>query len=105
MMSITTQPRMTREEIDALMDFEHVYPDSPVCLQVDRLISSMGNKRGLYFKMLEKLENMSLIPGLNAMKEAVEKDDMACFKLKVHSLKGAASYVGANRLFYICYFI
>jgi HPt (histidine-containing phosphotransfer) domain-containing protein len=59
----------------------------------------------MFFKMLKKLEGMSLIPNLREIAIAVDAADFSAIKQKAHSLKGASGYIAAGPVHYCCYFI
>lgn len=64
----------------------------------------MGRK-DLFYKMLEKLEDMSLIPNMRDIAAAVESKDFLALKNKAHMLKGASGYASAGPVHYCCYYI
>ena len=74
-------------------------------MDIESPVRILGGDRGLYFLMLARLEEMSIIPNMKSISVAIEKKDYNVVKANVHSLKGACGYVGASRLHYACYFI
>ena len=55
--------------------------------------------------MLEKLEDMVLTKTVKDIINSIDNRDFEQIKLKAHQLKGASSYIGAGRLYYVCYYI
>lgn len=59
----------------------------------------------MFYMMLAKFEEMSLMDCLKNIANAVDNKDYEKMKSAAHSLKGASGYIGASRLHYSCYFI
>jgi len=55
--------------------------------------------------MLEKLESTTLIKSLKDMKVAFDNQNFLKMKQLAHNLKGCSAYVGAYRLYYVCFYI
>jgi HPt (histidine-containing phosphotransfer) domain-containing protein len=72
--------------------------------QVVPLMTLAGNVN-LYYIMLGRLEVMTLNSSMEQLKLSVEQGDFQNMKMKVHSIKGACGYVGAQILYKICDYI
>jgi HPt (histidine-containing phosphotransfer) domain-containing protein len=59
----------------------------------------------MFFHMLEKFEDLSLIQCMKDCAKAVDEMNYDNLKHAAHSLKGSSGYVGASHLHYACYFI
>lgn len=59
----------------------------------------------MYYMMLARFEDMSLIKGMKDIAKHVEELDYLNVKEVAHSIKGASGYVGAGPLHFACYFI
>lgn len=70
-----------------------------------KAIQLLGGSEANFFNFLSKLEPLSLMPMMAAIKDAVEAKDFYTYKEKAHSLKGASGYVGASHIMYSCYHI
>ena len=68
-------------------------------------IDNLGGDSGMYFMLLDQLEQMSLLNDTKGVSEAFERNDFQAMKNSAHSLKSAAGYVGAGRLQDSCYWI
>ena len=74
-------------------------------IDVTKAIEQFSGQKEMFFKMLKKLEGMSLIPNLREIALAVDAKDYSAIKQKAHSLKGASGYIAAGPVHYCCYFI
>jgi hypothetical protein len=83
-----------------LIDVSTAFP-----IDLTKAIELSNGQKSIFFKMLEKLEHLSLIPNLRDIAAAVEAQDFLAFKNKVHMLKGASGYVAAGPVHYCCFFI
>lgn len=83
-----------------LIDVSIAYP-----IDVTKAIEQFSGQREMFFKMLKKLEGMSLLPNLREIALAVDAKDYSAIKHKAHSLKGASGYIAAGPVHYCCYFI
>lgn len=72
-------------------------------IDVAKAIEQSSGQKSLFFKMLEKLEQMALHPNLKELAAQVEKGDYLQMKNKAHMLKGASGYVAAGPVHYCCY--
>ena len=81
--------------------------DVSIALPIDvpKAIEQSSGRKDVFIKMLEKLEDMALIPNLKEIAAAVEAKDYLALKNKAHMLKGASGYVAAGPVHYSCYFI
>jgi HPt (histidine-containing phosphotransfer) domain-containing protein len=59
----------------------------------------------MFYMMLEKFEDMSLMKSMQDLVRDVEEQDYYMMKEDAHSIKGAAGYICASRIHYACYFI
>ena len=55
--------------------------------------------------MLEQFEDLTLMKNLEEMAKAVNDFNYSAMKEAAHSLKGAAGYIGAGRIHWVCYHI
>ena len=78
-------------------------PDTPI--DIKRAIDRLGNEEKIFYKMLGKLENLSLTPTMTDIAKAINERDFNEYKTKVHGLKGASGYIGAENIHYSCYHI
>jgi len=76
-----------------------------VPVDVNKAIEQSIGNRATFFKMLEKLESMTLLPNLKEISNAYDTSDYLTIKNKAHNLKGASGYIGAGPIHYCCYFI
>jgi HPt (histidine-containing phosphotransfer) domain-containing protein len=85
--------------------YQVINPNNLVPLdQVVPLMTLAGNVN-LYYIMLGRLEVMTLNSSMEQLKLSVEQGDFQNMKMKVHSIKGACGYVGAQILYKICDYI
>ena len=68
-------------------------------------IHNLGGDTNMYFMLLARLEEMSLLKDTKGVSEAFEQNDFQAMKDNAHSLKSAAGYAGAGRLQDSCYWI
>lgn len=59
----------------------------------------------MFYMMLEKFEDMSLMGTMNDLVNDVNNLDYFNMKEHAHSLKGSAGYICASHIHYACYFI
>jgi len=59
----------------------------------------------MFYMMLEKFEDMSLMECMTRIAKDVENKDFKEMKNDAHSLKGASGYIAASHIHYACYFI
>lgn len=62
----------------------------------------MGGEATIFYKMLGRLETITLLPCLTHLKTAFDGKDTLQFSKKAHELKGSCGYVGAGRLYFAC---
>ena len=76
-------------------------------IDVTKAIEQFSGQREMFFKMLKKLEGLSLLPNLREIALAVDAKprNYTAIKEKAHSLKGASGYIAAGPVHYCCYFI
>lgn len=87
-------------------------------IDVKKAIEQLGGNPFVFYSMLEKFEDMSLITCMNSIAQDVEKcmekqdapdedkkEEFKQFRDDAHSLKGASGYICASHLHYACYFI
>ena len=73
-------------------------PDKPI--DIKRAIERLGNEEKIFYKMLGKLEKLSLTPSMTDIAKAINERDFNEYKTKVHGLKGASGYIGAENIHY-----
>lgn len=59
----------------------------------------------MFYMMLDKFEDMSLIECLTNIANDVNEMNFLKMKNDAHSLKGASGYICASHVYYCCYFI
>ena len=74
-------------------------------IDVDMAVTGLGGDASIFYMMLANFERMSLNEHVKKMVDAYDKNDHEQFKHLAHSVKGASGYIGASRLYYVCYFI
>ena len=65
----------------------------------------MGLDEDTFYFMLEQFEDLTLMKNLEEMAKAVNDFNYSAMKEAAHSLKGAAGYIGAGRIHWVCYHI
>lgn len=79
--------------------------DTSTPIDAKKAIEQFGGMRDMFYMMLEKFEDMTLLPTMQAIAQDINEKDFSKLKNDAHSLKGASGYVGAGHLHYACYFI
>ena len=64
-------------------------------------VKSIGDEE-TFFSIMEGFDRMTLLETLNKMKDCVETRDFPKLRDAAHSLKGAAGYLAAGRVFKLC---
>ena len=59
----------------------------------------------MFFKLIVKFEAMTLKPNIFELNTHYDNKDYQHLKDAAHSIKGAAGYIGASRLYYQTYFM
>ena len=73
-------------------------------IDIDFAVKSLNSEK-LYYLLLPKYEDQSLLPYLEKLAQQLILKDWDQYKFFAHALKGPAAYVGASRLHYACYYI
>ena len=68
-------------------------------------IFSLKDKKDLYFMMLGRFKNQSLLPNITSVTNAMNIQNWNKVKESAHSLKGSSGYAGASHIHYDCYFM
>jgi hypothetical protein len=68
-------------------------------------VNGLGGEKEIFYMMLGKLEGMTLDQTMKDIVKEYENKNYLEMKNLAHSLKGASGYIGASRLYYMCYFI
>ena len=79
--------------------------DISVPIDIKKAIEGLGGEPFMFYTMLAKFEDMSLIKQMSECAKAVDERDFLEMKNAAHSLKGSSGYIGASHLHYACYFI
>ena len=74
-------------------------------IDVKKAIEQLGGSPEMFYMMLEKFEDMSLLECLTNLAKDVNEQDFLKMKNDAHSLKGASGYICASRVYYACYYI
>ena len=74
-------------------------------IDIEAAINGLGGEPTIFYMMLGQLEAMSVIPTLTDIVQHFENKNYKEMKGLAHSLKGASGYIGASRLYYVCYYI
>ena len=74
-------------------------------IDVTTAVNGLGGEQRMFYKMLESLESMTLIPVITNMRDAFDSKNYRMMKDQAHALKGACAYIGASRLHYVCFFM
>lgn len=74
-------------------------------IDIKKAIEGLGGEPFMFYTMLGKFEDMSLIKQMSECAKAVDDGDYLEMKNAAHSLKGSSGYIGASHLHYACYFI
>lgn len=74
-------------------------------IDVKKAIEQLGGMPMMFYMMLEKFEDMTLMKELQNCARDYEAKDYYWLKEHAHSIKGAAGYICASHLHYACYFI
>ena len=74
-------------------------------IDVKKSIEQLGGSPEMFYMMLEKFEDMSLLECLAKIAKDVNDSDYLNMKNDAHSLKGASGYICASRVYYACYYI
>ena len=68
-------------------------------------IKNLGGDPKLYFKILARFEDDSLLPKMYDIINAAETKDYKVIKENIHNIKTSGGYVGASHIHYTCYFM
>lgn len=74
-------------------------------IDLKKAIDQLGGSPEMFYMMLEKFEEMSLIECINNIANDVNDNNYLKMKNDAHSLKGASGYICASHIYYACYFI
>ena len=74
-------------------------------IDVKKAIEQLGGMPMMFYMMLEKFEDMTLMSEMEKLAKAYDDKDFYWMKEHAHSIKGAAGYICASKLHYACYFI
>jgi len=74
-------------------------------IDVKKATETLGGSSDMFYMMLDKFEDMSLIDSMTRIAKDVEIKDFKEMKNDAHSLKGSSGYIAASHIHYACYFI
>lgn len=86
-----------------LVDLQDINTDQPIDLITP--VINLGGQKKIFISMLKQLEEMSLNSCMDQIANSLNNHDWKEMKTVANQLKGAASYVGSGRVYYICYHI
>ena len=98
-------PNLTSGSSALAKDIKIADLDISTPLDHDTALSSLKDNKNLYFMMLGRFKNTSLLPLIGQISQAVDAQNWTRMKEAAHSLKGSSGYAGAGHLHYDCYFM
>ena len=74
-------------------------------LDIEQSIKTIHGDKNMYYKMLARVEKMTLNPHMESIANSISAHDWATVSSSADTLMGSSGYVGAGYMYYACSYI